>query len=62
VAVRDGGVGRAGVNPRRLDRDTLEQALRSNGGNIQHTAEQLGISRRTLMKKMDDLGFARARR
>ena len=41
------------------ERDRILQALWKNGGNQSVTAKQLGISRRTLLKKLDKYGIAR---
>ena len=42
-----------------LERDRIMNALWKNGGNQSVTAKQLGISRRTLLKKLDKYGIAR---
>jgi transcriptional regulator with PAS, ATPase and Fis domain len=42
-----------------LERDRILSALWKNGGNQSVTAKQLGISRRTLLKKLDKYGIAR---
>ncbi|MFO0589051.1 MAG: sigma 54-interacting transcriptional regulator [Polyangiaceae bacterium] len=42
-----------------LERDRILNALWKNGGNQSVTAKQLGISRRTLLKKLDKYGIAR---
>ena len=47
------------VNPRRLTAAIIHAALLATNNNIEHAAEKLGIARRTLMKKMDELGVVR---
>ncbi len=42
-----------------IERDRILNALWKNGGNQSVTAKQLGISRRTLLKKLDKYGIAR---
>ena len=42
-----------------IERDRIMNALWKNGGNQSVTAKQLGISRRTLLKKLDKYGIAR---
>ncbi len=41
------------------ERDRILAALWKNGGNQSTTAKQLGVSRRTLLKKLDKYGIAR---
>jgi two-component system response regulator AtoC len=42
-----------------VERDRILAALWKNGGNQSITAKQLGVSRRTLLKKLDKYGIAR---
>jgi two-component system NtrC family response regulator len=42
-----------------LERDVVRQALARHGGNISHTAAELGISRPTLYDLLDKLKIAR---
>ncbi len=45
------------TNLRELSRDTLLRVLKSNGGNRKKTAEQLGISDRTLYRRLNEFGI-----
>jgi DNA-binding NtrC family response regulator len=40
-----------------LERKTIEDALAAEGGNQTRAAKRLGISRRTLLYKLDRLGL-----
>ena len=40
-----------------IEKKILEEALRRNGGNRSLTAEQLGLSRRTIQRKIQDYGL-----
>jgi two-component system, NtrC family, response regulator AtoC len=40
-----------------IEKKILEEALRRNGGNRSLTADQLGISRRTIQRKIQDYGL-----
>ena len=40
-----------------IEKKILEDALRKNGGNRSLTAEQLGLSRRTIQRKIQDYGL-----
>ncbi len=40
-----------------IEKKILEEALRKNGGNRSLTAEQLGLSRRTIQRKIQDYGL-----
>ena len=44
----------AGLTLEQIERKILEDALRRNGGNRSLTAEQLGLSRRTIQRKIQD--------
>ncbi len=51
---------RAGASPKSLDtveRDAIEQALAKQGGNRTKAAEELGISRRTILNKIKKYGL-----
>jgi DNA-binding NtrC family response regulator len=41
-----------------FERDFLREALRRHGGNITHTAEELGMHRQNLQQKMRELGLS----
>ncbi|MBZ5719646.1 MAG: sigma 54-interacting transcriptional regulator [Acidobacteriia bacterium] len=45
-----------------LEAQAIQKALQSTGGHRGRAAEQLGISRRTLSRKLKEFGFASARR
>ena len=49
--------GTAGATLASAERQTLEDALRANGGNIQATARRLGVSRGTLYRKIKKYGI-----
>lgn len=63
VGVRHSGDSFAGHNldaiMSQLEREILEDIIRRNGGNIKKSAEDLGIHRVTLYKKMEKLGIHR---
>ena len=40
-----------------LERDTIQKALLKNGGNRKATAVELGLSERTLYRKIKDYGL-----
>ena len=42
-----------------VERDVIQTAIRRNGGNLRRTAEELGIHRVTLYKKMEKHGITR---
>jgi len=42
-----------------LERELIEKALEETGGNVTHTAEKLGLSRKGLQLKMKELGLKR---
>jgi transcriptional regulator of acetoin/glycerol metabolism len=44
---------------RQLTADDLREALAACGGNLQHTADRLGIARNTLVGKMAAFGIPR---
>jgi DNA-binding NtrC family response regulator len=49
-----------GVEPRDLDeieREAIQQALVANGGNRRKAAKQLGISERTLYRRLKEYGL-----
>ena len=50
----DGWTAPAGLTLEQIERKILEDALRKNGGNRSLTAEQLGLSRRTIQRKIQD--------
>ena len=43
-----------GLTLEQIEKKILEEALRRNGGNRSLTAEQLGLSRRTIQRKIQD--------
>jgi DNA-binding NtrC family response regulator len=43
-----------GMTLEQIEKKILEEALRRNGGNRSLTADQLGISRRTIQRKIQD--------
>src|SRR5207253_3233679 len=45
-----------------LEAKAIQKALQTTGGHRGRAAEQLGISRRTLSRKLREFGFASARR
>ena len=47
----------AGMTLEQIEKKILEEALRRNGGNRSLTAEQLGLSRRTIQRKIQDYGL-----
>ena len=47
----------AGLNLERLERDTVEQALRKHSYNISHAAAELGLSRFALYRRMEKHGL-----
>ena len=47
----------AGMTLEQIEKQILEEALRRNGGNRSLTAEQLGLSRRTIQRKIQDYGL-----
>ena len=47
----------AGLTLEEIEKKILEDALRKNGGNRSLTAEQLGLSRRTIQRKIQDYGL-----
>ena len=47
----------AGMTLEQIEKKILEEALRRNGGNRSLTAEQLGLSRRTIQRKIQDSGL-----
>ena len=47
----------AGLTFEQIEKKILEDALRRNGGNRSLTAEQLGLSRRTIQRKIQDYGL-----
>ena len=46
-----------GLTLEEIEKKILEEALRKNGGNRSLTAEQLGLSRRTIQRKIQDFGL-----
>jgi two-component system response regulator AtoC len=42
---------------RTMERRAIEAALERNGGHREHTAGELGITRRTLLNKMNEYGL-----
>ena len=46
-----------GLTLEEIEKKILEEALRKNGGNRSLTAEQLGLSRRTIQRKIQDYGL-----
>ncbi len=46
-----------GMTLDQIEKKILEEALRRNGGNRSLTADQLGISRRTIQRKIQDYGL-----
>ncbi|HAL92307.1 MAG TPA: two-component system response regulator, partial [Verrucomicrobia bacterium] len=46
-----------GMTLEEIEKMILEEALRRNGGNRSLTAEQLGLSRRTIQRKIQDYGL-----
>ena len=46
-----------GLTLEEIEKKILEEALRRNGGNRSLTAEQLGLSRRTIQRKIQDYGL-----
>ena len=46
-----------GLTLEEIEKKILEDALRKNGGNRSLTAEQLGLSRRTIQRKIQDYGL-----
>ena len=45
-----------------LERDRILEAIEAHGGNQTRAAKQLGISRKTLMRRLDDYGIPRPRK
>jgi DNA-binding NtrC family response regulator len=53
-----GGSAPGGTSLEALEKQAIRQALKAAGGNRTHAAEALGISRRTLHRKIAEYGFA----
>jgi DNA-binding NtrC family response regulator len=51
---QDGWAVPVGMTLEQIEKKILEEALRKNGGNRSLTAEQLGLSRRTIQRKIQD--------
>ena len=45
------------LTTRRIEQEMIERALVETGGNVTHTAKQLGISRKSLQTKMKEFGL-----
>ena len=45
------------LNLEKVERRTMERALRASGGNMSRAAELLGITRYTLYRKLEKLGL-----
>ncbi|MEZ4432726.1 MAG: sigma-54 dependent transcriptional regulator [bacterium] len=45
------------LTTRRIEQEMIERALAETGGNVTHTAKQLGISRKSLQTKMKEFGL-----
>ena len=45
------------LTTRRIEQEMIERALTDTGGNVTHTAKQLGISRKSLQTKMKEFGL-----
>ncbi len=45
------------LTTRRIEQEMIERALAETGGNVTHTARQLGISRKSLQTKMKEFGL-----
>ena len=57
AAVPGGWTIPTGLTLEEIEKKILEEALRKNGGNRSLTAEQLGLSRRTIQRKIQDYGL-----
>ena len=54
AAAATGWSGPAGMTLEEIEKRILEESLKRNGGNRSLTAEQLGLSRRTIQRKIQD--------
>jgi two-component system response regulator HydG len=52
-----GSVQSAGISLQDMEKQAILRALKEAGGNRTHAAERLGISRRTLHRKIAEYGF-----
>ncbi len=61
-AVANGADGAFWTDQKRMERESIFRALEACDGNQTHAAKKLGISRRTLINRLDDYDITRPRR